>query len=78
MSGPFSTSVKGLAITGVLIIAGILVPLVKWLRPREAMQSFVAKTALAFAGFIFSNLHLWTFDKLFLHRGRLKRLMRLP
>ena len=48
------------------------------LRPREAMQSVVAKTALAFAGFIFSNLHLWTFDKLFLRHGKLKRLLRLP
>jgi len=28
------------------------------------MQSVVAKVALAFAGFLFSNLHLWTFDKL--------------
>jgi len=42
------------------------------------MQSVVAKTTLAFAGFIFSNLHLWTFDKLFLRHGRLKRLLRLP
>jgi hypothetical protein len=76
--GPFSMSVKGLAITALLFVAGILVPLLKWLRPREAMQSIIAKTALAFAGFIFSNLHLWTFDKLFLRCGRLDRLIRLP
>ncbi|MBV8631671.1 MAG: patatin-like phospholipase family protein [Silvibacterium sp.] len=75
--GPFSMSVRGLAIAVVLAVAGIFVPLLKWLRPREAMQSIIAKTALAFAGFVFSNLHLWTFDKLFLRRGRLERLMRL-
>ncbi|HEY6250349.1 MAG TPA: type VI secretion system baseplate subunit TssK, partial [Candidatus Angelobacter sp.] len=75
--GPYLASVGGLAITALLAIAGILFPLFKWLRPREAMQSAVAKTVLAFTGFIFANIHLWTFDKLFLRRGRLKRLMRL-
>jgi predicted acylesterase/phospholipase RssA len=76
--GPFSMSVKGMTITALFVIAGILVPLFKWLRPREAMQSAVVKTALAFAGFLLANLHLRTFDKLFLRRGRLERLMRLP
>jgi predicted acylesterase/phospholipase RssA len=75
--GPFSVSVSTLAITALLIGAGTLHPLLKWLRPREATQSLIGKAALAFAGCAFANLHLRTFDKLFLRRGRLKRLMRL-
>ena len=75
--GPFSMSVRALTIGTLLVIAGILVPLLKWLRPREAMQSWLAKIALAFVGCILANLHLRIFDKLFLRRGRLDRLMRL-
>jgi hypothetical protein len=63
-------SVRALTISILLVIAGILVPLLKWLRPREAMQSWLAKFALAFIGCILADLHLRIFDKLFLHRGR--------
>ena len=75
--GPFSMSVRALTISILLVIAGILVPMLKWLRPREAMESWLAKIALALVGCILANLHLWIFDKLFLRRGRLERLLRL-
>jgi hypothetical protein len=41
------------------------------------MESWLAKIALALVGCILANLHLWIFDKLFLRRGRLERLLRL-
>jgi hypothetical protein len=72
-----SVSVKGLAVFVILALAAVLVPTLKWLRPREAMRGYVCKAVVAVGGFLFSNLHLWIFDPMFLRRGRLKRLLEL-
>jgi len=52
-------------------------PIFRWLRPQEAMRGYMGKFLIAIGGWIFSNVHLWTFDRLYLLRGRLKRLMEL-
>jgi predicted acylesterase/phospholipase RssA len=70
-------SVSKLVITLVLALAAIAIPAVKWLQPREAMQSFLARAAVALGGFVLCNIHLWTFDRLYLSRGKLSRLLRL-
>lgn len=73
-----SFTVGGVAILVVLTLGGILFPLLKWLNPQRAMQGYAWKTLVAVAGWLFTNLHLYVFDPLFLRRGKLKRLLGLP
>jgi predicted acylesterase/phospholipase RssA len=61
-----------------LLLAGMLVPLTRFLRVRSAGQSALFMVIAATLGWIATNLHLWTFDRIFKRRGRLDRLMRLP
>ncbi len=75
---PPSFTAGGIVVLVALILGGILFPLLKWLNPQRAMQGYVWKTVVAVAGWFFTNLHLWIFDPMFLRRGRLKRLLRLP
>jgi hypothetical protein len=62
----------------VLLVAGMLVPLTRFLRVRSAGQSALFMFIAATLGWIATNIHLWTFDRLFKRRGRLERLLRLP
>jgi hypothetical protein len=73
-----SVSVKVLVLLILFSVGGIMVPVLKWLRPQEAMRGYGTKAAIALFGFAFSNLHMHLFDRLFLSRGRLKRLLELP
>jgi hypothetical protein len=75
---PPSFTAGGIVVLVALILGGILFPLLKWLNPQRAMQGYVWKTVVALAGWFFTNLHLWIFDPMFLRRGKLKRLLRLP
>lgn len=58
-----------------LVIA--VVPVAKWLWPEKAMRGYLRKIAVAVFGSIGSNIHLLIFDRCFLLRGRMERLMRL-
>jgi hypothetical protein len=74
----FSMSVGALVVA--LLIAGgaIVSPLLKWLDPQRAVQGYFWKAVAALLGWAFSNLHLKLFDRMFLERGKLARLMKLP
>jgi predicted acylesterase/phospholipase RssA len=58
-----------------VLVVVTAVPVLKWLQPTMPTHGYIRKTLLAVVGFIGSNIHLWTFDRLFLERGRLKRLL---
>lgn len=70
-------SVSKLVLTAALAFAALLVPALRWLQPRQAMQSYFARAALAVGGFVLCKIHLAIFDPLYLWRGKLSRLLRL-
>lgn len=72
-----AVSVGGLILIIGLALLTVLIPLLKWLRPEQAMRGYLTKFTIAISGFLFSNLHLRLFDPLFIKRGRLKRLLNL-
>jgi predicted acylesterase/phospholipase RssA len=74
----FDIGVAKVSLAVALLIAGMLVPLTRFLRVRSAGQSALFMFIAATLGWIATNIHLWTFDRLFKRRGRLDRLMRLP
>ncbi|HWH76251.1 MAG TPA: hypothetical protein VNT76_02725, partial [Candidatus Binatus sp.] len=57
---------------------GALWPVVKWLQPQDAVKGYLRKTAIAIGGFAAAHVHLAFFDKMFLRRGKLDRLLKLP
>ncbi len=75
---PFSTvTVGGLVVFFAALVAGIAFPLVNWLNPKGVAQGYIRKALIAVAGFVATNIHLSIFDRMFLRRGRLERLLRL-
>lgn len=66
----------------VLTVTGILVSLIlpSWiaLTPQKAWKQFLVRACLAVLGWVVATAHLVVIDPLFLGRGRLKRLLRLP
>lgn len=61
-----------------LLLAGLVVPALQWLNPEKAMRSWTLKLGLAVLGWLAANVHVLLFDPLFLRRGQLKRLLKLP
>jgi len=75
---PFSgVSVGGLTIFIVLLVAGFLFPLINWMNPQKAARGYSRKALIAVAGFVLTNIHLSIFDRMFLRRGKLERLLKL-
>ncbi|MDH3287816.1 MAG: patatin-like phospholipase family protein [Betaproteobacteria bacterium] len=70
-------SVGGLTLFIVLLVAGIVFPLVNWLDPQKAARGYLRKALVAVAGFVVTNIHLSIFDRMFLRRGKLERLLKL-
>ena len=60
-----------------LLIAGMIVPALKWLNPSEEGRSFAIKLAIALTGYLLAKVHLHLVDPLFLARGKLERLLNL-
>ncbi|WP_211263159.1 patatin-like phospholipase family protein [Thioalkalivibrio nitratireducens] len=60
-----------------LIAAGLMVPALKWVQPERAMRGHLRKGLIAVAGFVASRVHLAFFDRLYLARGRVGRLLGL-
>ncbi len=69
----FNVSTVIILIAIALIV--MIVPALKWLNPEKAMRGYLSKASLAVVGFLVAQVHLLIFDKLFLARGRLKRLL---
>ena len=72
-----SISIGGLVIFVLLLVAGITVPILKWLQPQRAFRSYILKIVLAILGWVIAWMHLLIFDPLFKKRGRLNRLLKL-
>lgn len=72
-----SLSVGGLVLALLGLLAALLFPAMKWLNPKEEARSIVIKVAIALGGYCLAKLHLSVFDRLFLQRGRLARLLGL-
>jgi hypothetical protein len=66
-----------LAAVVALAVAGMIRPALKWLNPEKAMRGYLSKASLAILGFLVSQVHLLLFDRRFLARGRLRRLLDL-
>ncbi len=60
-----------------LLAAGIVLPLINWLDPQKAVRGYLRKALIAVAGFVLANIHLSVFDRMFLRRGKLERLLKL-
>ncbi|WP_341328443.1 patatin-like phospholipase family protein [Methylotuvimicrobium sp. KM2] len=73
----FSMSVGGLIVVLLGLLAALFLPAIKWLNPKEEVRSIVIKVAIALTGYLMAKLHLLLFDRLFLKRGRLARLLSL-
>ncbi len=75
---PFgSVTIGGLTMFLGALVIGIVFPLVSWLNPAGAAQGYVRKAIVAVAGFLATNMHLLIFDRMFLKRGKLNRLLKL-
>jgi hypothetical protein len=73
----FSVSWGGAVIAILGLIAALFVPALAWLDPQKEAKSWILKAAIGFAGYCLAKIHLNIFDKLFLDRGRLQRLLSL-
>ena len=72
-----SYSVGASALAVALALGALAVPIARWLRPTKAMQAYLLKVVLASFGWLAAWAHLLVFDKLYLRRTKLARLMRL-
>jgi predicted acylesterase/phospholipase RssA len=60
-----------------VLVAGSIWPFIKLLNPRKAMRGYVFKAALGLLGWVAANVHMHVFDRIFLKRGKLDRLLAL-
>jgi predicted acylesterase/phospholipase RssA len=72
-----NVSVGKVIILLVLLGVGILFPVFKWLNPEKAARGYLRKALIAVTGFVVTNIHLSIFDRMFLSRGKLERLLKL-
>ncbi|MDA0737598.1 MAG: hypothetical protein O2999_03180 [Nitrospirae bacterium] len=70
-------SIGELSILVFLTLGGLFFPLLKWINPQKAAQTYVSKTLVAVLGYMASKIHIGIFDDLFLKRGKLSRLLHL-
>ena len=70
-----NVSVGGAVIAVLGVIGALLVPALAWLNPNKEASSIVIKVAIGLAGYCLAKLHLNLFDRLFLARGRLQKLL---
>lgn len=73
----YEFSMSQLVIGIAVLLAGVLLPLAKFIKPLETVRKWFFMVVLATVGCVFMNIHLWFFDPLFKRRGSLARLMQL-
>lgn len=73
----FSLTVGGFAIALAIVLIMIFFPAFKWLFPEKATRSIAQKLLIALLGSLATKLHVRIFDKMFLERGKLSRLLNL-
>jgi len=60
-----------------MLLVSIVVPLAKWLQPEQAVKGYVNKALVALFGYLAAKVQLTCFDRRFIERGKLKRLLEL-
>ncbi len=73
----YELSVRGVVIGVVVLLAGLVMPLGKLIKPLETVRKWLFMVFLATVGWVLTNIHLWFFEPLFRRRGGLERLMKL-
>ncbi len=73
----FSISVGSLILALLGVLAALFFPALKWLNPKKEARSIVIEVAIALTGYCLAKLHLTIFNRLFLARGTLARLLNL-
>ncbi len=73
----FPITVGGFTIAIALTLVSLYFPTFKWLFPERATRGIAKKLLIALFGFLLSKIHLWKFDRMFLERGKLSRLLNL-
>ena len=76
-SSELGVSVGQVIVFLILLGVGSLFPLFNWLNPEKAARGYLRKALVAVAGFVVTNIHLSIFDRMFLSRGKLERLLKL-
>lgn len=70
---PQSVTTGGLLV----IVAALAVEIWNWRVPKMAVNNILGKALFVLAGFVAAKVHLRLFDRLFVQRGQLKRLLAL-
>lgn len=70
-------SLKAILLTWGLPLAALAAPALAWLTPLKRLQSIAKGVALVTFGWLLAWIHLLIFDRLFLRRGKVRRLLRL-
>jgi len=73
----FSMTVGGVTIAIALSLVTVYFPTFKWLFPERATRGIAKKLLIALFGYLAAKIHLWKFDKMFLEKGKLSRLLKL-
>lgn len=73
----FQISVSTAIVAVLLALAAMLWPALKWLTPDKLLRDYLGKASVAVVGFLVAQAHLLVFDRRFLARGRLRRLLDL-
>jgi predicted acylesterase/phospholipase RssA len=71
----FSVTVGGFIMMILALLAGLVMPTLKWLNPSEEARSSAIKVAIALTGYVMAKVHLNLIDPLFLARGKVERLL---
>lgn len=77
ISRTYSIQVGATALAGILVVAGLLFPMLKYLDIRRTSQSAALGIGAALFGCAASGIHLLIFEPLLRGRGKLERLLKL-
>ena len=73
----FSISVGSLILALLGVLTALFLPAMRWLNPKKEVSSLVIRVAIALSGYLLAKVHLTIFDRMFLDRGKLARLLNL-
>ncbi len=74
---PLGGTLGGLILAISLAAAAFVSPVLKWIfTPDKASRSLIQKIGFALFGALAANIHIYIFDKMFISRGKLDRLLK--
>jgi len=68
-------SVKKVVVPVLFLAAVLVMPALKWLKPEGAVLSYLRRASLAVFGFLLARVYLKFFERIYLDRGKLKRVL---